>query len=47
MPYLKEIDREELLQSIRQPETEAEQESNCEPVEAAIWVAVEGVARAS
>ena len=45
--YLAGFEREELLQSIRQPDPDAEEESEREPVEAAIWQSMEDVAIAS
>ena len=45
--YLGGFDREQLLHCIREPDAEAEQEGDREPVEAAMWKAVEDVTRKS
>jgi superfamily II DNA or RNA helicase len=45
--YLAGFEREDLLQSVREPDPDAEEESEQEPVEAVIWKAMEDVAVAS
>jgi superfamily II DNA helicase RecQ len=45
LPYLNKLDRPELLASIEEPNIDPEKEE--EPVEAAIWNAMEGLARVS